>query len=132
MAGVIGLAHAGVFVDDLERSQKFYRDILGFETTWECEFSDEDNTYTVAFVSKAGVVLELVKRKHADERTDGVTDHVALLVDDLADMMALLGGKGVEFETQDPVYCADMMPNGTKWIFFRGPDGEHIELTEIL
>ena len=30
-----GLAHVGVFVSDLERSKRFYRDVLGFEITWE-------------------------------------------------------------------------------------------------
>lgn len=132
MAEVKGLAHAGIFVDDLARSKSFYEDVLGLKTTWECEFTEDGNTYTVAFVNKGSLTLELVKRKIGDKRADGVTDHVAMLVDDLDGMRKLLGEKGIEFETEKNVYCADMMPNGTQWVFFRGPDGEHIELTQIL
>lgn len=132
MAEVTGLAHAGIFVDDLERSKRFYEDVLGLETTWECEFDGGGNTFTVAFMKKGTLELELVKRRIGDERADGVVDHVAMLVDDLDGMRAKLAEKGISFETEENEYCADMMPNGTKWIFFRGPDGEHLELTQIL
>jgi len=87
MAEVKGLAHVGIFVDNLGKSKAFYEDILGLENSWECEFSDEDNTYTVAFMKKNGLTLELVKRKTADKRQDGITDHVAMLVDDLDGMI---------------------------------------------
>lgn len=127
-----GLAHAGVFVKDLNVSKNFYADTLGFEIIWECKFSDEDNTYNIAIIKNGDLTIELVEREKQTDLSDGVTDHVAMLVDDLDKTIEDLIKKGIVFETDEPVYEANMMPNGSKWIFFRGPDNEHIELTQVL
>jgi catechol 2,3-dioxygenase-like lactoylglutathione lyase family enzyme len=132
MAKVTGLSHVGVFVKDLKRSQQFYQDILGFKTTWECEFSDAANTYTIAIIANGSVVIELVQKKIQVPLGDGATDHVAMAVDNLDEMITQLSGKGIKFETAEPVYEAVMLKNGSKWIFFRGPDNEHIELAQAL
>ena len=51
MAKMEGLAHIGVFITDIERSKKFYEDVLDFETIWECGVEEKDGTVTnVAFV----------------------------------------------------------------------------------
>jgi catechol 2,3-dioxygenase-like lactoylglutathione lyase family enzyme len=132
VAKVVGLSHIGIFVKDLEKSQKFYKDILGFRTIWECEFSDADNTYTIAFIQNNTIVIELVKRKIQTSLGDGVTDHVAMAVDNLEEIIKDLSAKGIKFESREPIFCADMFEKGTKWIFFRGPDNEHIELAQSL
>ncbi len=132
MAQVIGLAHVGIFVDDVERSKRFYKDMLGLECVEQCAFDADGNTFTCAFVKKGDLCLELVQRKIGSNPGDGMTDHVAMLVDDLDFFTKVLKEKGIKFETEEQMYCGDMMPNGTKWIFFRGPDNEHIELTQVL
>lgn len=132
MAEVIGLAHIGIFVDDVERSKKFYSEILGLEPIWQCTFDADGNTYTCSFVQKGNLTLELVQRRIGENPGDGMTDHVAMLVDNIEEFRKSLEAKGVEFETKEQVYCSDMFPNGTKWVFFRGPDNEHIEITQIL
>ena len=132
MAVITGLSHIGIFVKDIKKSQQFYQDILGFKTTWECEFSDAANTYTIAIIANGSVVIELVQKKVQTPLRDGVTDHVAMAVDDLDGIIKELSGKGIQFETSEPVYEAKMLKNGSKWIFFRGPDNEHIELAQAL
>lgn len=132
MAEVTGLAHIGIFVDDVERSKKFYKDILGLECIEQCTFDADGNTFTCAFVKKGSVCLELVQRRIGENPGDGMTDHVAYAVDNLDEIMEELAKKGIEFESKEQSFCADMFPNGTKWIFFRGPDNEHIELSQIL
>ncbi len=132
MAQVTGLAHVGIFVDDVERSKKFYKEILGLESVWQCTFDADGNTFTCAFVKKGSLCLELVQREIGKNPGDGMTDHVAMLVDDLDGFTKELKSKGIKFETKKHMYCEDMLENGTKWIFFRGPDNEHIELTQIL
>jgi lactoylglutathione lyase len=132
MAEVTGLAHVGIFVDDVERSKKFYNEILGLETVWQCTFDADGNTFTCAFVRKGALTLELVQRKIGENPGDGVTDHVAMLVDDIDGFRKILEAKGIEFETEEQMYCSDMFPNGTKWVFFRGPDNEHIEISQLL
>jgi len=133
MAKITGLAHVGVFVKDIKKSQKFYTEVLDFDTRWECEFSDENNTYTICIVQNGGLAIELVQMKDQDVRTgNGVVGHIAMLVDDLEGMMEKLKSRGVEFETKEPAHYDVMLENGSKWIFFRGPDDEHLELTQIL
>jgi len=132
MAKATGLAHIGIFVSDIEATKEFYKSILGMEITFECVFEDTDNTYTIAFAKLGDLTLELVQPKFRDELGDGMIDHVAFAVDDLEGIMDILKEKGIEFETKEPTFYAGMLENGSKWIFFRGPDGEHIELTQVL
>ena len=132
MAEVTGLAHVGIFVDDVERSKKFYEEILGLECIEQCSFDADGNTFTCACMKKGSVCLELVQRRIGENPGDGMTDHVAYAVYNLYEIMEELKAKGIEFESEEQSFCGDMFPNGTKWIFFRGPDNEHIELSQIL
>ncbi len=133
MAEVLGLAHIGIYVADVERSKKFYKDILGLECIEQCTFDADGNTFTCAFVKKGSVCLELVQRRIGEILGDGMTDHVSYAVDDIDAIRKELEAKGVEFETEEQVYCKEMFaPRGTKWVFFRGPDNEHIELAQVL
>ena len=132
MAVITGLAHIGVFVKDIEVSKKFYTEVLGLEVTSECVFEDVDNTFTIAFVEKGSLIIELVMPKFRPELGDGVVDHIAMQVDDLEGFMEVLSQKGIEFESAEPVYHPTMLGNGAKWIFFRGPDNEHLEIAQTL
>ena len=132
MAEVTGLAHVGIYVDDIERSKKFYKDILGLECIEETAFEMDGNGFHCAFVQRGSVCLELSHRRIGSNPGDGMTDHVDYAVDDLEAIIEKLKEKGIEFESEEPKYCDTMFPNGTKWIFFRGPDQEHIELAQVL
>ena len=132
MAEVIGLAHIGVFVKDIEVSKKFYTEVLGLELINECVFVDDTNTFTIAFVQKGTLIIELVMMKYQRELKDGVVDHVAMQVDDLEGMIKKLAAQGIEFESKEAISHPTMLGNGAKWIFFRGPDNEHLEISQIL
>lgn len=132
MAEVTGLAHVGIFVDDVEKSMKFYDEILGLKLTWKCKFDADGNTFTCAFMQKGSLCLELVQRRIGENPGTGMIDHVAMMVDDIEAFRKQLEDKGIKFETQDQMFCENMFPNGTKWVFFRGPDNEHIEISQVL
>ncbi|WP_066686059.1 VOC family protein [Christensenella intestinihominis] len=133
MAKMEGLAHIGVFVSDLQKSKKFYEDILDFKTIWECRVKEADGTTTdVAFVQNGCLTLELVRLENLQKRTDGIVDHIAMKVEDIEAVKETLISRGIAFETNEVVFNADVFPNGSKWILFRGPDYEHLELTEVL
>lgn len=134
MAKVLGLAHVGIFVKDVRKSKEFYQEILGTEGIWDCRFGgEEDDDFRVSFAQNGTAVLELVERKGVeDNRVDGVIDHIAFAVDDLDGVIAALKEKDIAFETEEVVHEPAMLQNGSKWIFFRGPDGEHIELAQAL
>ena len=133
MAGMVGLAHVGLFINDLERSVDFYRDILGFEVAWRCEIDEPGEKKTkVCFVRLGNLTLELVERPEKEDRQDGWVDHVAIAVEDIELVAAQLREKGLAFETQDPVFNERVFAQGSKWFMFRGPDGEHLEISEVL
>lgn len=131
MASIDGLAHVGLFVSDLDQSCKFYEDVLGFETIWRCEVEEPDGSLThVAFVQNGDLTLELIRPQTVSERPDGHFDHVAMRVRDIEAMQKILEEKGITFESPEPIYKSQVFEKGSKWLMFRGPDGERLELNE--
>lgn len=124
---ITGLAHIGVFVKDLEVSTKFYQDILGLDIffSFKC-----DGTVPVAFAQIGTCILEIVERPDCADRTDGVIDHIAFAVENIEAVRDQLAAKGIEFIEKEIVYNEEIFGTGAKWILFRGPDGEHLEITE--
>lgn len=122
-----GLAHIGLYIKDIERSKRFYSDILGFKAT--CQVHQEDGT-KICMMEKGSCILELVEFETYQKKADGFFDHVALEVEDIRAAMMDLSAKGIEFESEDPIL--DSIYDGVYYIMFRGPDGEHIELDQIL
>lgn len=132
MAKMEGLAHIGIFITDLGRSKKFYEDVLEFETIYECGLEEKDGTTTqIAFVKNGNLVLELVETANPQKRQDGWVDHIAMAVEDIESIQKMLEERGVKFETDAPVFGKNVFPNGAKWLTFRGPDGEHLEVNEV-
>jgi lactoylglutathione lyase len=124
-----GLAHIGIFVSNMDRSKEFYTKTLGFNTIFE--YRNED--WHAVFVKKDGLILELLKLlKERTKRNDGIIGHFAFEVENIEEAAGELRKKGVEFETGGITDAPDYWEKGAKWIHFRGPDGEHLELNEIL
>ena len=130
--GIYGLMHIGVHVTDLERTKKFYQEILGFKTAHENSLPGDGGDIKVAFLPLGDLTIEAIQLPKPDEwRKDGKVDHIAMRVKNIEMVVADLEKKGIEFEA--PVFTAsDFWEKGSKWVTFRGPDGEHLELTEIL
>ena len=125
---ISGLAHIGVFVSDLERSIAFYRDILGFEVRHQ----NEIDGIKVAFISLGDLTLELIlSPEEVSKRSDGIVAHIAMEVSGIEAVAAALKEKGIVFEG-DIFFAEHFWTKGSKWITFRGPDNEHLELTEVL
>ena len=76
----LNLAHIGVYVHDLERSVRFYQDVLDFVQI----FRYENQGTPIAFLQNGTCVLELIEKPASAGRTDGRVDHIALAVTDLA------------------------------------------------
>lgn len=124
---ISGLAHIGIFVKDLERSLTFYTEKLDFT----CVFRYMNEGVTpVAFIQNGSCMIELVEKPDAKGRGDGVVDHVAFAVKDIEQAVEKLRAAGIETEEERITYCPECFAEGAKWILFRGPDGEHLEITE--
>ena len=130
---IVGLAHVGLYVADIEKTKKFYTEKLNFEVYHECVSNSPDGDIRVAFARNGDCILELVQLATKEKRNDGFFDHVALKVVNIEKVKKELTEKGIEFEEDEITFAPHVFPpNGSKWILFRGPDGEHIEINEIL
>ena len=128
MGKAIGLAHIGVFVSNMERSMKFYMDNLNFES----QGIDDLGATKIGFLKNGGCIIELVCHEtYSNPPTRGIIDHICLEVEDIDGLVADLKAKGIAMETEAVGY-SDKIRGGVKNIFFRGPDGERIELMEFV
>lgn len=131
-----GLAHIGLFVSDLERSKNFYCDVLGFTPIFSYDSAEEnDGSAThICFIQNGNLIIELVKfdnAEHQKHRKDGLFDHVAIHVENIEEVRDQLLAKGIRFESDDIVHKPHVFANGSKWLLFRGPDNEHLEIAEV-
>lgn len=125
---VKGVAHVGLYIKDIERSKKFYTEILGFENI--CEFvSPEENK--IAFMKSGNLIIELIQHKVWMDRKDGLFDHIAMEVENIEETSEKLKELGMAFEAD--IYFDDLVfDKGVKYQAFRGPDGEHLEIYQTL
>jgi lactoylglutathione lyase len=118
------IEHIGIQVQDLDRSIAFYRDVLGLTLHGRRTFGSAE----LAFLAAEGdsALLELVARPENEPRGDGAVHHLAFTVAALEAVTARLREHGVALESDAPIAIWD----GMRVQFFRGPDGELLELFE--
>jgi lactoylglutathione lyase len=157
--GVTGLLHFSVTVSDVERSIRFYRDVLGMEICWSKSggkatfIREEKQTYVagvtgyqdahlkIAMVRHGQAMLELVEYVRPREAGSGPgtnrpgTPHIAFTVADIDRAWNSLQSQnerwGLTFASEKPV-LVDRGPNtGGRAFYFRDPDGIAIEIVEL-
>ena len=127
-----GLAHIGLAVGNLERSKEFYTSILGFEVFHDSSIPEGNGFIHVAFLRLNDCILELVELVDYPGKMDGRVNHIALMTENIEAVRRDLTEKGIEFETEEIVHCMEVFPPfGTKYIIFRGPDNERLEINEV-
>ena len=139
------IRHTGVVVSDMERSLRFYRDLLGLKVAKN--FKEEGayidsisglssvRVWMVKLTADDGSMVELLQylshpRKAPDnpQICDIGCSHIAFTVDDIDEEYARLSESGVRFNC--PPYIS---PDGyAKVAFCHDPDGASIELVEVL
>lgn len=116
------IEHIGLRVKDVQRSFRFYKQIFG------CELMEsyQDERVEIIFAQCGKNVLEFIRDKGGmPDRTAGVIDHLAFRVEQLEAYINKLAELQVPFISQQP---RDF--NGGRIFFFKGPDGEILELVE--
>jgi catechol 2,3-dioxygenase-like lactoylglutathione lyase family enzyme len=123
MPKIKGVAHFSIPVSDVDRSTKFYTEIVG------CKFLNQAKDKSITFLDAGGVCLLLIKRdppiaKGPLEMSNGV--HHAFMIDALEYQAAVDGlrAKGVD------VFFEEDRRGGTidgPRAYFRDPDGTALE-----
>ena len=132
-----GVDHINLVVSDLERSVRFYTEVLGFRKTadvvmegdWiEAIIGLKGVRGLVAFVEPPGAVLP----ENSRANTQGLR-HVAFRVDDIAAMAARLRAAGVTLFSEPvrvPAGVVKFAAGDKTLLYFLDPDGVILELAE--
>ena len=135
MSNFKGLAHIGLFTEDIEKSKSFYMDKLKFKLDSEAKIDKPDNAWTkIAFINLKGMVIELIEpsdKSKVKSGNEGSVDHLTIEVKNIDDVVNKLKLKGIIFETEEPIIMKSLF-KGIRIIFFRGPSGERLELLEFM
>ena len=125
-----------IMVNDLQKSVKFYTDVLGFSISNKIEMAEMG--LSAVFFEKDGSRIGLMnyKGKKIPKRSDidkiklgeisiPINDHLTFSVDDIEATTTELKGKGVVFDLE-PI----QVEGGIKVAMFKDPEGVQIELVE--
>jgi len=113
--------HVGIFVADMDRALAFYTGVMGLAFVERRMLGAVE----LGFLELAGQQIELIAG--AGTATGrGPVDHVAFTVGDLDAMKAHVLSLYPQAEFEPEIALWD----GMRCCFFRGPDGERLELFE--
>jgi glyoxylase I family protein len=123
-----GFHHVSMRVRDIEKSRKFYTEGLGFieRFSW-----GQDPKKTILMDTGDGNYFEISQGEPNQSLGEGLFRHLALRVDDCRTALehARKAGAEITVEARD-VTLSNEPPLKIRIAFFRGPDGELIELFE--
>lgn len=142
---ISAIRHTGLVVADLDRALHFWCDVLGFKVVKQMDESGphidammglrDVRVTTAKLAAPDGNLIELLRfHSHPDQprwngtpHTTGFT-HIALTVDNLAELVLKLTQAGVSFPAP-PQHSPD---GAVKVIYAQGPEGVLLELVEVI
>jgi lactoylglutathione lyase len=127
MMAIKKIEHVGLQVKNLEKSIEFYTKVIGMEL--KGTLNHPNGVIRLAFLgfhNQNETELELIEGYNPDLPQEGKVHHIALTVDQLEPEIERLRSLGVQFIDQE----ITTLPNGSRYMFFYGPDGEWVELFE--
>lgn len=119
------LEHVGVMVADIERSLQFYTEVLGL--THRKTMTHTNGVIRLAFLAFPGhedTEVELIEGYNGTLPAEGKVHHLAFTVDDVEAELERI--KGLQVPLRDTEITT--LPDGGRYFFFYGPDGELLEL----
>jgi lactoylglutathione lyase len=119
------LEHVGVMVRNLEKSIAFYTEVVGLVHLHTMIHTN--GVIRLAFLAGKDAretELELIEGYNGELPDEGRTHHVAFTVDDVEAEFERIKGLGVPMRDTE----ITTLPNGSRYFFFYGPDGEFLEM----
>jgi lactoylglutathione lyase len=125
MMAVRKIEHVGIMVSSLEVSIPFYENVIGLKHTETLLHTN--GVIRLAFLSfdsSSETEVELIEGFTGDLAKSGRVHHVAFTVDDIEEEFSRIRSSNVAGLDEE----ITTLPNGSRYFFFEGPDGEAIEL----
>jgi len=121
------MEHIGMLVEDIEKSISFYCDVVGM--TLRNKMLHTEPSITLAFMNfpeAPETEIELIQGFKSNLPKEGVVHHVTFTVENLEEEIARLKKLNIQFVDEN----ITTLPNGARYVFFYGPDGEWVEFFE--
>lgn len=121
------LEHVGIMVANVDASVKFYTEVLGMKHLGTMMHTNGViKLGFLAFEEAGETQVELIEGYPSELPAEGKVHHIAFTVDKLEDEIERLRALGVTARDSE----ITTLPNGSRYFFFYGPDGEIFELFE--
>jgi len=129
MPTITGFHHVALHSADFDKSVRFYTEILGLKPkiTW-----GQAPDRAVMLDPGDGRYLEIFEKSDPAPSASGPILHFAFRTDDCSGMLERVRNAGIEvsMEPKAVTIDANIGPVRVKIAFFKGPDGEVVELFE--
>lgn len=126
---ITGFHHTAIRSTHFDASVRFYEDVLGLRTriSW-----GEPGKRAVMIDAGDGNYIEIFESSESLRDKESTILHFALRTDDCAAMLEVVRQSGAEItmEPKEVTIASNAGPIPVKIAFFKGPDGEVIELFE--
>lgn len=121
---VLKMEHVGVMVANLEASIRFYEEVIGLKHKGTLLHTNGViRLGFLGFEEQNETDVELIEGYNAELPQEGKVHHLAFTVDDVE--LEFIRIKALELEQLDTEITT--LPNGSRYFFFNGLDGERIE-----
>ncbi|MDZ5609053.1 VOC family protein [Bacillus pseudomycoides] len=120
--------HVGLMVANLETSISFYEKVVGLKLIKRMGHPDPNLKLAFLGVEESQeTIVELIEGYNPSLPAEGKVHHICFKVDSLEDEIKRLKKLQVTFLLTGEI---ETLPDGTRYIFFSGPDGEWVEFFE--
>jgi catechol 2,3-dioxygenase-like lactoylglutathione lyase family enzyme len=145
MAKITDFHHASFTVADMDRSVRFYRDVMGFEFMFE---RDVEGGYISSIVGYSPLKMKIVFLRAGEEKLELIqylspqgtpqnpesynpgTAHLAFVIDDAFEWHKKLTEAGVKIRSKEPVLVTAGAHKDWYSMYLYDPDGISIELMQ--
>jgi lactoylglutathione lyase len=122
---ITGISHVAYYVTDMRQSLLFWRDLLGYDLSYERKAANGTGT-TVAFLKvNDSQYVELLSDRPAQADAKNFMSHLCFVTSDLEQMRLYLAWKGVEVPAH-----SSRTKTGDLVFSIRDPDGTQLEFSQ--
>ncbi|GED13954.1 VOC family protein [Aneurinibacillus migulanus] len=125
--GVRRIEHVCIMVKNLEKSIQFYQDVVGLDLIKKMGHPNPELKLAfLGFEESQETIMELIEGYNNNLPAEGKVHHICFKVDSLEEEIERLKSLDITFLTEE----IETLPDGSRYIFFAGADGEWIEFFE--